>query len=158
MLVLYDTVHNSVLVKYPTRRNRLRARLYANRIDHELADGASPDSTVARALRAQTLARPEVRLRLADSLERLLAAPPRATGPPSAPHDPGLHRRVHAAAAELRELIRCLRTTGPAPAHGVAKVQVLLTDGTGPLHRGGGGLSQAVGEAIEALESGVTWA
>jgi hypothetical protein len=158
MLVLYDTVHSSVWVKYPTRRNRLRARLHANRLDHELANGASPDSTVARALRAQALVRPEVRLRLAGSIERLLAVPLRATGRPPVTSDPAFHRRVHAASDELNELIRYLRTPGPVPAQGVAKVRLLLTDGTGPLHRGSGGLSHAVREAIAALEPNANWA
>jgi hypothetical protein len=155
MLVLYDTVHSSVVVKYPTRRSRLRARLYAHRIDLELANGASPDATVVRALRAQALARPEVRLRLADSLERLLITPPRSaftTG------ESDLRRRVLAASAELRDLIRCLRTNGPASAQGVAKVQVLLTDGTGPLYRNRGDLSRALREAIQSLESSPNWA
>jgi hypothetical protein len=157
MLVLYDTVHSSVRVTYPTRRNRLRARLHANRLDHELADGASPDSTVARALRAQALVRPEVRLRLADSIERLLAVSPSFTGRTLATSDPELHRRMREAADELNELIRYLRTPGPVAAQGVAKVRVLLTDGTGPMYRGGGGLRHVVREAIAALELNANW-
>ncbi len=77
--------------------DQLMARVRASRLDRELAGGASPDATVALALRAQTLVRAQTRRDVARGAQRVLATAmqaPAAGGPPA----PGAGRpRVPAA-------------------------------------------------------------
>ena len=158
MLVLYDPGSNCVTAATPSWSSRLGARLTAGRLDRALACGASPDSTVPLALRAQTLVRPAERRALAASLERIMAASScRAARAPGC-IDPAFCRRVSAASAELRELVGTLRGWGPVSAEGMAKARLLVTDGLGPLHRGGGDLALAAREAIRALQATPSWA
>jgi hypothetical protein len=113
--------------------DRLLAHLRAFRLDSDLAAGASPEASVALALRAQMLVRTRHRYELARSADRVLAA---ATQPTFSgrPRVPVCRDRVRDCSEELGELIRRLRTTGPVPAQGVAKVGVLLADASGPLY------------------------
>jgi hypothetical protein len=73
--------------------SRLMARVRASHLDSDLAGGASPDATVALALRAQTLIDPRTRREVAKGAQRLLAtamlAP--ATGPSQQPAAHELH-------------------------------------------------------------------
>jgi hypothetical protein len=113
--------------------DRLLAHLRAFRLDTDLAAGASPEASVALALRAQMLVRMRHRYELARSADRVLAA---ATQPTFSgrPKVPVCRDRVRDCSEEFGELIRRLRTTGPVPAQGVAKVGVLLADARGPLY------------------------
>src|SRR5260370_28752116 len=97
MLVLLDEA--DCPVARPVRPwDRLLARLRASRLDRDLADGASPDATVALALRAQRLGRPRTRRDVARGAQRVLAAatqappphrtPARAAGRPRGPSGP----------------------------------------------------------------------
>lgn len=158
MLVLYDEARDCVLEAHPTWRDRLAVHVSANRLDRALAAGASPDSTVPLALRAQSLVRPEERAMLARGIERILAQTPHlsARGGPTSP-SPSFYRRVQSVADDLRDVVRCLRAGGPVSAQGVARVRVLLTDGAGPLHYGGGDLRRAVQAAVLALDPPVSW-
>src|SRR5258708_30899598 len=80
MLVLLDEA--DCPVARPVRLwDRLLARLRASRLDRDLADGASPDATVALALRAQRLVRPRTRRDVARGAQRVPAA---ATQAPAA--------------------------------------------------------------------------
>src|SRR5215470_14662879 len=80
MLVLLDRADCPVAT--PARPwDRLMARVRASRLDSDLARDASPDSTVALALRAQMLVSERTRRNVADSARRLLAT---AMGPPAA--------------------------------------------------------------------------
>jgi hypothetical protein len=116
-------------------RDRLLAWLRAPRLDTALAAGASPDATVALALRAQSLVRARARRSLAHAARRVLAE---AAGP-SAGHVPVpvCRDRVKDCAPELEDLIRRLLAPGPVSAQGIAQASALLTDATSPLyHRG----------------------
>ena len=157
MLVLYDETRDCVLEAHPTWRDRLGAHVIATRLDRELAAGASPDSTVPLALRAQTLVRPEERAGLARSIERILTQTPHLSGRGPRSPSPGFYRRVQSVRDDLRELVVRLRTNGPVSAQGVAMVRVLLTDGAGPLHYGDGDLRLAVRAAMLALDPPSYW-
>jgi hypothetical protein len=136
MLVLLDNGDTGPIPTIAGPRDRLRARWHAGHLDHELANGASPDSTVDRSLRAQSLVRPGTRRDLARSMERVLAA---ATQRPTAGRLPAPVSRapVAACAAELNELISRLLAPGPVAAQGVAQARLLLTEAGGPLYRVG---------------------
>lgn len=142
MLVLLDNGETGPIPAEAGPRDRLRARWHADHLDHELADGASPDSTIDRSLRAQSLVQFCTRRDLARSMQRILAA---ATQRPAAGRLPAPVSRttVAACAAELNELINLLLTPGPVAAQGVAQARLLLTDAGGPLYR----VSQRAGAA-----------
>jgi hypothetical protein len=136
MLVLLDIVGHGPVPTAVGPRDRLRARWHGTRLDHELASGASPDSTVGRSLRAQSLVRLGTRRDLARSMQRVLAA---ATQRPVSGRLPAPVSRapVAACAAEIEELISRLLAPGPVAARGVAQARLLLTEAGGPLYRVG---------------------
>jgi hypothetical protein len=176
MFVLLD--EGGCPVARPARlRDRLMARIRAGRLDGDLAGGASPDATVALALRAQLLVRERTRRELAEGTRRLLASAMHATaanpshtpatnpshalaarGPqmPAARRSrvPARRDRVSESAEELGDLIRRLLADGPVAARGVALASALLSDGSGPLyHRANADdLRARVREAVNALD------
>lgn len=114
--------------------DRMLARWQAFRLDHDLADGATPDASLALALRAQALIRVPARRGLARSVRHVLttsAQPPW----PGRPQVSVCRDRVRACSAEFEELIRCLLAPWPVPPQGVAKTRLLLTDAASPLYR-----------------------
>jgi hypothetical protein len=72
MLVLLDSA-NCPVATSARPWDRLMARVRASRLDSHLAGEASPDSTVALALRAQLLVSERTRRDLAEGARRLLA-------------------------------------------------------------------------------------
>ena len=132
--------------------DRLLVRLRAFRLDSDLAAGASPEASVALALRAQMLVRTRYRRDLARSARRVLAT---ATQPAfsARPRVPACRDQVRDCSEEFGELIRRLLAAGPVPAQGVAKVGVLLADAGGPLyHRASAdNLRAQVRDAADAL-------
>jgi hypothetical protein len=132
--------------------DRLWARLCAFRLDSDLAAGASPEASVALALRAQMLVRTRHRRDLAAAVNRVLALATLPSGP-SRPRVPVCRDRVRECSGEFDALIRRLRAPGPVPAQGMAMVRVLLTDAGGPLyHRpNAGDLRAQVRDAADAL-------
>ena len=103
---------------------RLRARLLADRWDHELSNGVSPDSSVERSLRAEWLARTTQRRLVARALRRSLDG---AT----------LRNGIATCQDVLMRLALHLESSRPASPRGLAMAHILVTDGTGPLHYGG---------------------
>jgi hypothetical protein len=109
---------------------RLAARLRAAALDRALAAGADPSASRLLAARALALTAPAARRELAGALEVVLRgrhsrsrrrlAPPRAA--------------VDANAETLSELAALLRSGAPLYARGLARVAMLITDGTGPLY------------------------
>jgi hypothetical protein len=168
MLVLLDRADCPVATS-ARPWDRLMARVRASHLDSDLAGDASPDSTVALALRAQMLVSERTRRDVAEGARRLLAtamqapvgdrSPARAArGPqlPAAgrPRVPVCRDRVRESAEELGDLIRRLLADGPVAARGVALASALLCDGSGPLyHRGNADDVRArVREAVTALD------
>ena len=112
----------------------LRVQLHRGRLDHQVADGFGPDPIEDRALRARQMTARRARRRLARSLRARVKD---AEGPAVARMSAAvpLSRR---AVLPWRESLLGLaeRLEGPDPLNpaGVARVLVLLTDGTGPLY------------------------
>jgi hypothetical protein len=130
-----------------------RTHLIADRIDRELAGGASPEASVASALRAQELTATRTRRDLASGLQRAVASAI-AAGEARTRRAP-LHRAgVLASAAEIGELSRKLLADGPVSVRGVAETHLLLTNGAGPLHnrRSAQRLGATVRRAIRDLD------
>jgi hypothetical protein len=148
---------------YPHRvtvRDRVLARVHADRWDRALARGASPESCAPLALHAQTLASPRCRRELASSLARILAD----AGGGHVPEWNALGPRHHpthvlSARAEIEVLVGLLLAPAPVGARGVALVRLLLTDGGGPLYRrtAESALQAEIGRAVVALDPDADW-
>jgi hypothetical protein len=113
--------------------DRLRRWLRASRLDVLLAEGMAPESNMALALHAEHLARPSERRVLAGSLKRIGSGSRRAQihrtaiGQPLGPDS----------SRDLEELADRLLVPGPVDVRGVAKIRILLADGSGPLYQAG---------------------
>ena len=138
-------------------RERVAARLSANRLDTELARGAAP-TRAALALRAQDLGERRTRERLGRSIRRILDDA-RRDRPPSIARVPTQRSEVLAAAWELDRIAETLLTPGPVAASGVAQVRLLLINGAGPLYTRDApdGLRSAATRALDALQPAFHW-
>jgi hypothetical protein len=135
-VVLLADVDGGVYPHRVTLRDRLSARVHADRWDHELARGSSPESSAALALHAQALASASCRRELAASLSRILGD----AGGGHVPDWNALGPRHHSAHVltvrrEIEALVGLLLAPAPVSTRGVARVRLLLTDGGGPLYR-----------------------
>ena len=129
--------------------DRLRARLRARALDRALAAGKPSEAAPAVALRARRLTELSKRTELARTLSQLVN---RARQAPAS-QVPLARRAVLSASGELSELATELVAPGPVGAGGVAQVQLLISDGTGPLYNPDSriDLATAARHAIEAL-------
>jgi hypothetical protein len=159
MLLILEEPTGRITVHDATPFERLLARVHHARLDRDLAAGASPEANKLLALRARFLVCPTVRHRLASAFAAIIAE---AVGPPARPgrmRVPVRRGSVLEAVDVLQALVDRLRTPGPLPARGVAQVQRILTDGSGPLYYAGSaeqlrGIAQ---DALKALESLSGW-
>ena len=126
----YDRLATSTLS--PGAGARLLARLRHASLDRELIAGADPADSPQLAARSARLASARERTQLAEGVERLLGA---ARG---GRRTPAIVRReqLWANAPQLEGLVALLRSPTPLYARGLAIMQCLLTDGSGPAYRG----------------------
>lgn len=113
-------------------RDRLVVRARASTLDAALATGASPDSSVLLALHASRLCKPAHRRLLARSLARIVAA---SEAPGGRRITPVCRSAVQKVRPELATIAGRLSASGPVDVHGVARLRLLLADGTGPLYQ-----------------------
>lgn len=121
----------------PTLRRRLRVQLHRGRLDLQVAEGFGPDPAEDRALRASQLAGMRVRRRLARSLRAHVKDAERTLPPVLTAAVPLSRRVVRSWRESLLGLAERLERPDPVNPCGVARVLVLLTDGTGPLYEPG---------------------
>jgi hypothetical protein len=118
---------------------RLRARLSRWRLDRELAGGGDPHEPLLRA-RATKLTHPRVREAIASRLERAIAEA-----------ECGPRRRLSAAIPVRREAVRearplilslaiALREPGALSPQGIARAELLVSDGASSLYWDGSSL------------------
>jgi len=160
MLILINALDQGVTTKTATLWEQFVSRVRAYRLDHDIAAGASPESSPLLALRAQALVRPAMRQALARSVERLLEEAARGPAPPSfGLRVPVRRDRILESADALQMLIDRLLAPVPVPARGVAGVRILLTDGAGSLYypSAGDDLTSLVLEIVEQLEPLNSW-
>jgi hypothetical protein len=144
---------------------RLLARWRAFALDRALADGVSPDSSAVLSLRAERLISRATRADLARSIRHLIAdAQAEADGPSPLgdPHVRACSRAVRRVADQLELLARRLLDPDPVDAAGVARLDLLLRDGAGPLYcpsRSGEDLPELLYRVGDALEVSLqpTW-
>ena len=112
--------------------DRVRARLCAATLDRELANGVPAHASPALVLRAHALAQPSVPRELGNQLRRIVREAHEPTCPGT--YVQARRERVIAAEDDLRRLAIRLQSPRSAAIPGLAKVRVLLTDGSGPLY------------------------
>jgi hypothetical protein len=133
MLVLVDRGDGCLLGVNVGALRRFTTRLRAFHLDGVLAVGASPDSSVPLALRAQVLIQPAARRDLARGAQCILAAALQQRA--KSLHYVPIHRdRVRECSDEFEELVLRLLAPEPVSVLGMAQVSVLLTDGRSPLY------------------------
>jgi hypothetical protein len=100
--------------------HRMLARCAAARLDRELAAGASPETSALLATRSMQLTSMKLRLDLATSLQRIVAAAgqppggmPSATGAVHPTRVPLCRARISRSAGPLATLVGSLATPGP---------------------------------------------
>jgi len=149
-----------VCARSATRWERVAARLHAHHLDEELAQGTPPEASPELAVRAAMLARPRTRHMLAESLLRLRRRAETALDNRMLPSRPEVHlehlRPLH---EEIEGLVQRLDAPVPVPARGVALVNLLLSDGAGPVHTPGheADLRRALVMASSALDPSTDW-
>lgn len=133
-------------------RERVRARLFPWRLDLALARGVPADSRGDLSIRAHRLISLRTRQ---DLVTEIFAVLDEAMDPPPARHRvvSGCDVEVLVAAPLLQEIARQLAHPGPVDAAGVARIRILLHDGTGPLYSETwtGQLEPALERALVAL-------
>jgi hypothetical protein len=130
-VIAAEEAHRAARALQPPRRARVGARVLGARLDRALIAGADPSKSPLLAARAARLTSRDTRSQLADGLDVVLAS---AQQPPSRSKALPRHSTVLANAGLLRELAGILRGPAPLYAGGIARVQRLLTDGTGPMY------------------------
>jgi hypothetical protein len=134
-----------------TRRTRTLARLRAVKLNDELLAGGDPGGSRLLVARALQLTSRRSRAALAEGLQRLL----RRAQMPASPLSVVRVRRdaVCANASALAELALLLDSPAPLYAQGVAALERLLGDGTGPAYRGD---AQTLAGALEECRQRMT--
>lgn len=131
-------------------RDRIVARLHAGTLDRALAAGASPESSVPLAVHACHLCEPTQRLALAHTLARIARL---ATAPPTTRFKTPISRAaVRRCDTELQAVVERLAASRPVGVRGVARLRLLLSDGTGSLY-GSSSPGRLRHDLVAALES-----
>jgi hypothetical protein len=136
------TIHQLGALAPPKRRLRgthrplawLLAHLRSVWLDNQLASGASPWQSPTRAARALQLTGDRQRRTLARSLERLAEDADRPAPPFRGAVITPCRQQVREALPLILALASRLRRPEPVAARGVARLNELVSDGTGPCY------------------------
>lgn len=130
---------------------RLMAWLLQGKFDRMLAVGVPAPAGSALAVHAARLTSVDERQAIARSLRRAVHDAGRSDAPPSS-RVPLNAPNIAAAEDRIDEVTMRLHSPRPVTARGVARLRLLLSDGTGPLYRyGRGDLEGRLGAALAAL-------
>jgi hypothetical protein len=113
---------------------RLRARLHAPALDRELASGTAPWRSPLHAARALALTSDRSRLGLARSLERLVEQAQCARSQSRGAVIYPCREQVMDALPAVLNIAGRLRCADPIDARGMARLKLLLSDGSGPCY------------------------
>lgn len=111
-----------------------RVWMRQDRLDRELADGCPPEMTPDHARRSRRLTSPRTRRQLAASLRRSVSVAQRAPTAGLFSAVPVDRDAVEASREGLLGLADALDRLGPGEPCGLARLNILLTDGSGPLY------------------------
>ena len=133
----------------PRLRLRVRVGFCRFRLDRELAAGRSAGASPELALRAAQLTELPTRRKLARSLRHTVADARRPNPPGFSSAVPMRRDAVRSCGEAMLGLADRLEQEPPLSASAVARVLVLLSDGTGPLYNAG--CPHSLDEAIWAV-------
>jgi hypothetical protein len=141
----------------PSWLAHLRVRWKRLDLDSELARGANPVKSEELALRAEQLAEPAMRARIATEIENIVRLATTGPGPSATTamvHTSFIGYRVAANQPVLAALAGKLRARGPHALRGLAMASVLVGDADSPLYARSGvdTLEPAVRATISALD------
>jgi len=135
----------------PSLAARLRAHLFASRLDREVDAGAVVVPGTPLAAHVARITAMRHRHTLACGLRRAVDAAGstrRGVGAPFPIHSD----RVQGCRSEIDHITLLLQSPRPVHPRGIARLRMLLTDGTGPLYDGGSGsLAAALRAVVAAL-------
>lgn len=133
-LLLTDPTNPRCIVYSRIRaRTRLWTHLRSRRLDQALASHISPDSSAALSLRARALIGTTARAALAGSVRRLIKEAEHPTRPLTF-RVPICRAKILRSRETLEALADRLVSADPVDACGVARVRLLLSDGSGPIY------------------------
>jgi hypothetical protein len=134
----------------PCLTTRAWARLRHAQLDREIAAGADLATSPLLAARAAQLVSPRRRAQIAQGIEHAAHV---AEEPQSLFHTVPRREAIRDNRDQLIELARLLRADGGAYARGIALLELVLTDGTGPAYteRGGAALGRQLRLARDSL-------
>jgi hypothetical protein len=119
---------------WPTLITRLHARFFAGRLDRDIEAGVPAEPSTALALHMVRVTSVEERQALARTL-RHVASDPRDTGRVVPMRIPVHPQRVAACRDVIDDITLLLHSPRPVRARGMARLRMLLSDGSGPLYR-----------------------
>jgi hypothetical protein len=153
VLIHEDPDGDTVGLRRVRLRDRLAGILRAHDLDRQLAEGVPPERSAALSLRARRLLRPSTAVMLSRGVQRVLHDI--QTHEPGGGRMPVRRQAVRAVAGDLERLARRLVSPQPIGVAGLARVRLLLSDGSGPLFssRAREDLSAAVARALAGLEA-----
>ncbi|MGY4709325.1 hypothetical protein ACXDF8_07175 [Mycolicibacterium sp. CBM1] len=117
-----------------TVATRWRAKMFAGRLDRDVEAGIVPMAGTPLAVHMTRLTSVEEREALARSLRQALFDRDR-TGPGLPPRIPAHPERLARCRDVVDDITLLLHSPRPVRARGVARLRMLLSDGTGPLYR-----------------------
>lgn len=134
-----------------SRLTRVRAHLLADRLDRQVDSGVPVSAGSALAVHIARLTSTRERDKLAHTLRRTVNEA-RRPGPPLQPRIPVRASAIQSTLDLIGEVTLLLQGPGPVRARGMARLRLLLSDGTGPFYRRGrGSLSAALRGVLAAL-------
>ena len=146
---LQDVMRREEVVRAPLTK-RIAARLFADKFDRMLAVGVPAPAGSALAAHAARVTSFDERVGLARTLRSVLDASNRDA--PMSSRIPLNAHNIAAARHRIEEIALRLHSPLPVSPRGMARLRLLLSDGTGPLYRyGHGDLEGRLGAALAAL-------
>ncbi|AQT82813.1 hypothetical protein B1R94_13725 [Mycolicibacterium litorale] len=133
-----DTPVSTDVFPRATLATRLRAKIFAGRLDQDIEAGIVPLPGSPLALHMARLTAVDEREALAHSLRQALADLDHGR-PGFTPRIPAHPQRLAACRDVVDDITLLLHSPRPVRARGVARLRMLLSDGTGPLYSSGRG-------------------
>jgi hypothetical protein len=133
----------------PSWRARMAAKLFAARYDRAIDAGTSPEPGSALAVHVTRLSAPRAREELVHALHLVLRDA--AEGPDALrPRAPVRTDAVRQAAHVVQAILSRLEEPHRVRVRGMARLRMLLADGSGPLYRSGAGSLNAALKGVFA--------
>jgi hypothetical protein len=135
----------------PSLTARLQARTFAAKYDRQVAAGVVPQPGTPLAAHVARLTSVKERENVARAFRRVLQGGPQARAAVQL-RIPMFSNRISDCRDVIDDITLRLHSPRPVSATGMAKLRMLLSDGTGPLYfQGHGILSDELREALAAL-------